>query len=414
MSMNQTPSGERIHIGFFGRRNAGKSSLVNALTGQNLALVSDTKGTTTDPVYKAMELLPLGPVMIIDTPGLDDEGELGALRVQKAKQVMRKTNIAIVVVDGTQGITEVETKLIEELTQLQIPYIIVWNKCDLCSDASSMDLLKLCKNNPLDKTGVKDKNPLLLVSAMEKIGIEELKNQIPTLVAQERKEMPLIADLLSPMDLVVLVVPIDEAAPKGRIILPQQQVIRESLEAGAVSLVVKDTEYEALLETLSEKPRIVITDSQVFGKISAVTPQEILLTSFSILMARRKGFLRVASEAVLQLNDIKEGDHILIAEGCTHHRQCGDIGTVKLPALIRKFTGVEPTFTFCSGTEFPEDLSAYKLVLHCGGCMINEKEMQYRMTSANRQQIPFSNYGTAIAHMNGILERSLHALKGTF
>lgn len=413
MSMNQTPTGERIHIGFFGKRNAGKSSLVNAITGQNLAVVSDTKGTTTDPVYKAMELLPLGPVVIIDTPGLDDEGELGILRVQKAKQVLRKTDIAIVVVDSTQGITDIEMKLIEELKQLQLPYLIVWNKCDLCADIKQTELSMLHASNENVQTETEKLNQIC-VSAVDKTGIEELKNRIPKMIPQEKKKLPLVADLIKPMDMVILVVPIDEAAPKGRLILPQQQVIREVLEAGAVSVVVKDTEYKELLNKLPAKPRIVITDSQVFGKISAATPKEIPLTSFSILMARRKGFLRTATDAVLQLDDVKTGDCILIAEGCTHHRQCGDIGTVKLPALIRKFTGAEPVFTFCSGTEFPEDLSAYKLILHCGGCMLNEREMQYRMTCATNQQVPFSNYGTAIAHMNGILERSLHALEGTF
>lgn len=395
--MNQTPSGNRVHIGFFGRRNAGKSSLVNAVTGQELAVVSETKGTTTDPVYKAMELLPLGPVMVIDTPGLDDEGQLGELRIQKTKQVLRKIDVAIVVVDSTEGISHMEEQLLQDLKEQQIPYLIVWNKCDLQVVALQEDV----ENQ-------------IMVSAITKSGVEELKNKIPELLPQQNREIPLVSDLLSPLDTVVLVVPIDEAAPKGRLILPQQQVIREVLEAGAISMVVKDTEYEQFLNSLQKKPRIVITDSQVFGKISAATPKDIPLTSFSILMARRKGFLKVATEGVHTLNDIKAGDKILIAEGCTHHRQCGDIGTVKLPALICKFTSVEPEFMFCSGVEFPEDLSAYRLILHCGGCMLNEREMQYRMNCAVRQQIPFTNYGTAIAHMNGILERSLHALEGTF
>lgn len=395
--MNQTPTGNRIHIGFFGRRNAGKSSLVNAVTGQNLAVVSDTKGTTTDPVYKSMELLPIGPVMIIDTPGLDDEGELGMLRIEKAKQVLRKTDVAVVVVDAVAGMTEVEKNLLDILKEQEIPHLLVWNKCDL----SPASVVKSDANS-------------IVVSAMTETGIEELKNKIPTVLAKEKQEIPLVADLLKPMDHVVLVIPIDEAAPKGRLILPQQQVIREALEAGAVSMVVKDTEYEAFLDSLSQKPRIVITDSQVFGKISAATPKEIPLTSFSILMARKKGFLKTATEGVLTLQDIQSGDKILIAEGCTHHRQCGDIGSVKLPAWICKFTDATPEFHFCSGTEFPEDLSAYKLVIHCGGCMLNEREMQYRMRCAVNQQIPFTNYGTAIAHMNGILERSLQALQGTY
>ncbi len=414
MSMNQTPSGDRIHISFFGKRNVGKSSLVNAVTGQNLAVVSDTKGTTTDPVYKAMELLPLGPVVMIDTPGLDDEGELGELRVQKAKQVLRKTDVAIVVVDCTQGMTDVETNLIEELRRMQLPYLIVWNKCDLCPEVIQSSLIKLSIDDATSQCDGGEFENQIYVSATDKTGIEELKQRIPKMVHQERQSLPLISDLIKPMDVVVLVIPIDEAAPKGRLILPQQQVIREVLEVGAVSMVVKDTEYEAFLKQLQDKPRLVVTDSQVFGKISAITPEDILLTSFSILMARRKGFLRVATEAALQLNQIKTGDCILIAEGCTHHRQCGDIGTVKLPALIKRFTGAEPQFTFCSGTEFPDDLSAYKLVLHCGGCMLNDREIQYRMQCAMNQQIPFSNYGTAIAHMNGILERSLYALDGTY
>lgn len=414
MSMNQTPSGNRIHIGFFGRRNAGKSSLVNAVTGQNLAVVSDMKGTTTDPVYKAMELLPLGPVMIIDTPGLDDEGELGELRIQKAKQVLRKTDVAIVVIDSTQGMTDVEKELIQELQHYELPYLIVWNKCDLQPVSGQNEVSSSNDANASNQVGIVGAINPIFVSATNGTGIEELKNRIPMLINQEKKAIPLVADLLCPMDMVILVVPIDEAAPKGRLILPQQQVIREVLEAGAVSMVVKDTEYESLLKTLHQKPRLVITDSQVFGKISAATPVDVPLTSFSILMARHKGFLRTATEAVVQLNSIKNGDKILIAEGCTHHRQCGDIGTVKLPALIRKFTAAEPVFTFCSGTEFPEDLSAYRLVLHCGGCMLNEREMQYRMKCALEQRVPFTNYGTAIAHMNGILERSLHALEGTF
>ena len=394
MALNQTPASERIHIGFFGRRNAGKSSVMNAVTGQNLAVVSDVKGTTTDPVYKAMELLPLGPVMMIDTPGMDDEGELGELRVQKTKQVLRKTDIAVLVIDSTVGLGDLETEWITLLKARNIPILIVWNKMDLISEKPVFD----------------SEIPQVFVSASCRKGIEELKEKLASFAQGERKEQPLVADLVKPLDTVILVVPIDGSAPKGRLILPQQQVIRELLEAGAFSVVVKDTEYKSLLDKMQEKPKLVITDSQVFKQVSKNTPDEIPLTSFSILMARKKGFLKIASVGVHALDAINDGDKILIAEGCTHHRQCEDIGTVKLPAWIQKYTQAEPEFVFCSGTEFPEDLSAYKLVIHCGGCMLNEREMQYRMQSAKEQKIPFTNYGIAIAHMNQILERSLCVL----
>lgn len=398
MGMNQTPSGNRIHIGFFGRRNVGKSSLVNAVTGQEVSVVSDTKGTTTDPVYKSMELLPLGPVMIIDTPGMDDEGELGTLRVEKTRQVLRKTDIAVLVVDATLGLTEVEEEMMTLFERQQIPYALVWNKIDL-----------------MEGNFVKEeKRKQLFVSVATGAGIENLKNELPKLIQQVTPSNYLVSDLLEPLDLVVLVVPIDEAAPKGRLILPQQQVIREALEAGAVCVVVKDTEYREALEKLQVKPKLVITDSQVFGKISKDTPEDILLTSFSILMARYKGFLKTATEGVKALENIVDGDKILIAEGCTHHRQCGDIGTVKIPNLIRKFTGKEPEFAFSSGMDFPADVSAYKLIIHCGGCMLNEREMHYRMQCAVEQQVPFTNYGIAIAWMNDILDRSLHALQNKF
>lgn len=397
MSLNNTPSGNRIHIGFFGRRNAGKSSLVNAVTGQNLAVVSEIKGTTTDPVYKAMELLPLGPVVIIDTPGMDDEGELGALRIQKTKQVLRKTDIAILVVDSQLGVTSAEEELMSLFKEREIPYLLVWNKMDLIDAKPEHEAdLQVC------------------VSAVTGIGVEELKSELPKLVKTDMNERPLVKDLLKPLDLVVLVVPIDESAPKGRLILPQQQAIRDILDAGAVSIVVKDTEYKCTLEKLQQKPSLVITDSQVFEQISKDTPEEIPLTSFSILMARKKGFLRVAAEGVKQLEQITDADKILIAEGCTHHRQCGDIGTVKLPNWIRKYTNTNPDFHFCSGTEFPEDVTAYKLVIHCGGCMLNEREMRYRMQCAKENHVPFTNYGIAIAHMNHILDRSLQALHDSF
>lgn len=394
MGLNSTPSGNRIHISFLGRRNAGKSSVINAVTGQDLAVVSDVKGTTTDPVYKAMELLPLGPVMMIDTPGMDDEGDLGELRVQKTKQVLRKTDIAVLVIDSTVGLGDLETEWFTLLKARNIPILIVWNKMDLVSEKPMFD----------------SEISQVFVSAFYGKGIEELKETLARFTQGEKKEQPLVADLVKPLDTVILVVPIDGSAPKGRLILPQQQVIRELLEAGAVSVVVKDTEYKSLLDKMQEKPKLVITDSQVFKQVSKNTPDEIPLTSFSILMARKKGFLKIASEGVRALDAIGNGDKILIAEGCTHHRQCEDIGTVKLPAWIQKYTQAEPEFVFCSGTEFPEDLSAYKLVIHCGGCMLNEREMQYRMQSAKEQKIPFTNYGIAIAHMNQILERSLCVL----
>ena len=394
MGLNSTPSANRIHISFLGRRNAGKSSVINAVTGQDLAVVSDVKGTTTDPVYKAMELLPLGPVMMIDTPGMDDEGELGELRVQKTKQVLRKTDIAVLVIDSTVGLGDLETEWFTLLKARNIPILIVWNKMDLVSE------------KPIFDSEIQQ----VFVSASCRKGIEELKEKLASFAQGERKEQPLVADLVKPLDTVILVVPIDGSAPKGRLILPQQQVIRELLEAGAFSVVVKDTEYKALLNKMQEKPKLVITDSQVFKQVSKDTPDDIPLTSFSILMARKKSFLKIASEGVRALDAIGDGDKILIAEGCTHHRQCEDIGTVKLPGWIKKYTQAEPEFVFCSGTEFPEDLSAYKLVIHCGGCMLNEREMQYRMQSAMAQNIPFTNYGIAIAHMNQILERSVCVL----
>lgn len=392
MGLNDTPAGNRIQIGFFGRRNAGKSSLVNAVTGQQLSVVSEYKGTTTDPVYKAMELLPLGPVMIIDTPGMDDEGELGELRIEKTKQVLRKIDIAILVVDGNVGLTPIEEEFVAMLKARKVPYIIVYNKADIAVEK--------------DMQG----EPGIWVSAVTKQGITELKEKIAHLVKVEDSRFQIVGDLLHPLDFVVLVIPIDSAAPKGRLILPQQQVIRDILEAGAIPVVTRDTELRQTLKRLGTKPYMVITDSQAFKQVAACTPDDIYLTSFSILMARWKGFLSTAVQGVGVLSQIKDGDKILIAEGCTHHRQCEDIGTVKLPQWIRSYTGREPEFVFCSGTEFPEDPHAFKLVVHCGGCMLNEKEMRYRMQTAVAQQIPFTNYGILIAHMNGILERSIEAI----
>lgn len=398
MGLNDTPSGNRIHISFFGRRNAGKSSLVNAVTGQELAVVSDTKGTTTDPVYKAMELLPLGPVMIIDTPGIDDEGELGELRIRKTKQVLNKTDIAVLVVDGTEGIRKEDRELMKLFDEKQVPYLVVFNKVDL-------EGTKECYSQAEDKG-----ENIIYVSAVKKTNVNELKEKISYLIKTDDSRFQIVADLIHPMDLVVLVIPIDSAAPKGRLILPQQQVIRDILEAGAVSVVVKDTELKATLQKLGQKPYMVITDSQAFDKVSKDVSTDILLTSFSILMARWKGYLETAVKGVTALNRLNDGDRILISEGCTHHRQCDDIGTVKLPNWIRNYTGKDLQFEFSSGTEFPDDLTGYKLVIHCGACMLNEREVRYRMKCAMDQAIPFTNYGIAIAYINGILERSIEML----
>ncbi|MDO5125565.1 MAG: [FeFe] hydrogenase H-cluster maturation GTPase HydF [Ruminococcus sp.] len=389
MSLNSTPSGERLHIGFFGRRNAGKSSVVNAVTGQELAVVSDVLGTTTDPVYKAMELLPLGPVMIIDTPGFDDEGDLGELRIRKTKQVLNKSDIAILVVDSQTDLSSTDAKLIDMFKQKQLPYIIAYNKVDLVDDKKSLS------------------DNEIYISAKDKTNINELKEKIGSMTDFQSEQKRLVGDLLNEGDLVVLVVPIDSSAPKGRLILPQQQTIRDILDAGAISVVARDTELSLTLEKLGTKPAMVITDSQAFKQVSAVVPQNIKLTSFSILMARYKGLLDSAVHGAIKISDLKDGDKVLISEGCTHHRQCEDIGTVKLPNWLRKFTGKELEFVFSSGMEFPEDLSEYALVIHCGGCMLNEREVRYRMKCANDQNVPITNYGTSIAYMNGILKRSL-------
>ena len=384
MSMNATPSGERAHIGFFGRRNAGKSSLVNAVTGQALSVVSDTPGTTTDPVRKAMELLPLGPVLIVDTPGFDDEGALGALRVQKTRQILREADIAVLVADASIGLSPADLELIALFEAQGTPFIAALNKCDL---------------NPEAQGGFP-------VSALTGQNIHELKEKIAGL-APQKKTRPLLADLLSPGDAVVLVTPIDSAAPKGRIILPQQQAIRDALDAGAVNIVVKEMELAAALAQLKEPPALVVTDSQVFRFAAGIVPEEIPLTSFSILFARYKGFLAAAVKGVEALQNLPEGAEILVAEGCTHHRQCDDIGTVKLPRMIQQKLGRSFEFAFCAGREFPEDLSPYALVLHCGGCMLNEKAVQARKNTALAQNVPFTNYGVAIAWLTGILGRCL-------
>ena len=394
MALNQTPASERIHIGFFGRRNAGKSSVMNAVTGQNLAVVSDVKGTTTDPVYKTMELLPLGPVMVIDTPGIDDEGELGKLRVMKSRQVLNKTDLAILVVDGTEGLKKEDLEMKELFEKKNIPYLVVLNKADLCE----ADVTE----NSEDTTGPN----FIKVSAKTGEGIFELKEKMGTMKKAD-PERDLLEGLVNPGDLVILVTPIDKAAPKGRLILPQQMTIRALLDHGCMAMVVRDTELAEALEKLGRKPNLVITDSQAFGKVSKIVPCEIPLTSFSILMARYKGDLEQVIEGVSMLDRIEDGDKILISEGCTHHRQCNDIGTVKLPGWIKDYTKKEIEFCFTSGTEFPEDLSPYKMIIHCGACMLNEREMKYRQAWAKDQKIAMTNYGILIAHVHGILKRSV-------
>ena len=386
MSMNDTPSAERIHIGFFGRRNAGKSSLVNAVTGQQLSVVSEVKGTTTDPVQKAMELLPMGPVVIIDTPGFDDEGQLGELRVHQTKRTLNRVDCAVLVVDGTVGKTAIDEQIIQLLVDKNIPYIVAYNKADLSATAEDDGLA---------------------VSALTGDGVWELKERVARLVKTREQTGKLVGDLVRPGDVLILVVPIDKSAPKGRLILPQQQVIRDALEAGAMPMVTRETEYPMALERLGRKPALVVTDSQVFSVVSKATPEDVPLTSFSILMARYKGFLEDAVRGAAALNALQDGDRILIAEGCTHHRQCEDIGTVKLPRWLREYSGVDLQFDTCSGREFPEDLSPYRLVVHCGGCMLNGRELDYRRKCAADSGVPFTNYGTAIAQVHGILKRSL-------
>ena len=398
MQMNQTPSSERVHIGFFGRRNAGKSSVLNAVTGQDLAVVSDVKGTTTDPVQKSMELLPLGPVVVIDTPGIDDEGELGALRVKKSYQVLNKSDAAVLVVDASLGLCEEDFAFIEHIQKKQIPYAVAFNKSDLAPSASLAKDLQYLKEHHID---------FVSVSTADLSGIDTLKEKIATLAKTEDTKLRIVADLIHPSDFVVLVVPIDKAAPKGRLILPQQQTIRDILEADATAIVVKEYELRDTLSHLGKKPRLVITDSLVFAKVSADTPADIMLTSFSILFARYKGNLPALIKGVTALEQIEDGDKILVSEGCTHHRQCDDIGSVKLPRWIRQYTGKEPEFVFSSGTEFPTDLSPYKMIVHCGGCMLNEREMKYRLACAKDQNIPMTNYGILIAYIQGILKRSV-------
>lgn len=415
MGLNDTPSANRVHIGFFGCRNAGKSSLVNAVTGQSLAVVSDVAGTTTDPVYKSMELLPLGPVVIVDTPGIDDAGSLGELRVAKTRQVLSKVDVAVLVVDATADMPQVDRELLDLFREKNINHIIAYNKSD-----ASRELMAKC--GLTDETGTS-----IWVSAEKGYGIHEFKELIGKLTTTDTMTKRLVGDLLSPGDVVVLVIPIDSAAPKGRLILPQQQVIRDVLEAGAISVVCRDMELADTLERFGSQVSLVITDSQAFGKVMKIVPEDIYMTSFSILMARFKGQLETAVLGAHVLDELRdEGGierhadtkrdipKILIAEGCTHHRQCDDIGTVKLPGWIRNYTGLEPEFAFVSGTEFPDDLTGYDLIIHCGGCMLNEREMKNRQQMAQHQGVPMTNYGTAIAHMNGILERSLRVFNGIY
>lgn len=444
MGLNDTPSANRVHIGFFGCRNAGKSSLVNAVTGQSLAVVSDVAGTTTDPVYKSMELLPLGPVVIVDTPGIDDAGSLGELRVAKTRQVLSKVDVAVLVVDATEEMPQADRELLDLFREKNINHIIAYNKSD-----ASQELMAKC--GLTDETGTS-----IWVSAEKGYGIHEIKELIGKLTTTDTMTKRLVGDLLSPGEVVVLVIPIDSAAPKGRLILPQQQVIRDVLEAGAISVVCRDKELADTLERFGSQVSMVITDSQAFGKVMKIVPEDIYMTSFSILMARFKGQLEMAVFGAHVLDELRdevgienmakigamENDRsekessksesvgsvtvkeavdkkrniprVLIAEGCTHHRQCDDIGTVKLPGWIRNYTGLEPEFTFVSGTEFPDDLTVYDLIIHCGGCMLNEREMKNRQQMAQQQGVPMTNYGTAIAHMNGILERSLRVFNGIY
>lgn len=392
MGLNDTPSANRIHIGFFGKRNAGKSSLVNAVTGQELAVVSEVAGTTTDPVYKAMELLPMGPVMIIDTAGFDDEGELGELRIKKTKQVLNKTDVAVLTVSAETGFSDCDRELLELFRKKEIPFIVAVNKTDLTVPDT---LYHVPGENTVN------------VSARTGKGINDLKERIARLVQTDDMKLKLVGDLLKPSDIAVLVVPIDSSAPKGRLILPQQQAIRDILEANAITAVVRETELKDALASFSRKPALVITDSQAFKRVAEDTPADIPLTSFSILMARFKGFLETAAKGAAAIEKLKDGDTVLISEGCTHHRQCEDIGTVKLPKWLKEYTGKDLYIKTSSGTEFPQELSEYSLIIHCGGCMLNEREIKYRMKCSVDQNIPFTNYGTAIAYMNGILRRSI-------
>lgn len=402
MGLNNTPKGERIHIAIFGKRNAGKSSLINKITEQDIAVVSDIKGTTTDPVYKSMELLPLGPVMIIDTPGLDDNGELGEKRVEKTRKVLRHTDIGVIVIDINEGLSDLEESLIQDMRSRQIPCLIVVNKIDIYKGDYLLDKVRIEKELK-ENTDCQ----VISISTIADKDVNLLKDTLSQFIPNHENSRTILTDLIEENDIVVLVIPIDSAAPKGRIILPQQQTLREILDVGGISVVCKETNLKQTLDSLGRKPKMVITDSQAFAKVARVTPKDVLLTSFSILFARYKGDLEEQVKGVIELNNLKDGDRILIGEGCTHHRQCDDIGTVKIPKWLSEYTKKRLEFEFTSGTEYPQDLSSYAMVIHCGGCMLNKKEMSYRIASAKEQEIPILNYGMVIAAMNGILERSL-------
>ncbi|MCR5736630.1 MAG: [FeFe] hydrogenase H-cluster maturation GTPase HydF [Eubacterium sp.] len=412
MSLNATPSGERIHIGFFGRRNAGKSSLVNAVTGQNLSIVSSHKGTTTDPVQKAMELLPLGPVMIVDTPGFDDEGDLGRLRIQKAKDILGKVDMAVLVMDVLEPIIESEKQLIEMFMDRDIPFLIVFSKWDLLGDVVDEGVMLTGKTREMSRLGLEvSEEQVIFATVHKQENITLVKERIIKLMKNFAEEKFIVKDLIPDGDTVVLVIPIDSGAPKGRIILPQQQVLRELLDAGKMVVAVRESELEEALKRLENKVSLVITDSQAFEVVDQIVPEEIPLTSFSILMARYKGFFEVAIDGIETLDSLKDGDRILISEGCTHHRQCDDIGTVKIPKWLTAYTGKKLEFENSVGRDFPQDVSGYALVIHCGGCMLNEREVLRRMSRAVNQGIPFTNYGMTIAKMKGILERSIEIIK---
>ncbi|MGN0313044.1 MAG: [FeFe] hydrogenase H-cluster maturation GTPase HydF [Lachnospiraceae bacterium] len=421
MGLNDAPSSIRVQIGLFGRTNAGKSSLINALTGQDLAVVSKVKGTTTDPVSKAMELLPIGPVVMVDTPGLDDEGELGSLRIEKSLQALRKTDVAILVLDGLalrsgSGLCKAETELLKQVKEKQLPCVMAINKSEELTQEERYSLgeyMKAQVKQLFEKVQDFQEISIRFVSAQTGEGIQELKEVIGQMATGQEPDTCLIGDLLTPEDVVILVTPIDAAAPKGRMILPQQQTIRDILDHNAICMVTKETQLTATLDSLKNPPKMVVTDSQAFHQVKDLVPPEIPLTSFSILFARLKGDLVQQVQGARQIDNLKDGDRVLISEGCTHHRQCGDIGTEKLPKLLRKYTGKELHLSFTSGTQFPSDLTGYKLVIHCGGCMLNQKEMKYRLKKAKDETVPMTNYGVAIAHMNGILTRSLEPFKDT-
>ncbi len=414
MSLNSTPSADRVHIGFFGRRNAGKSSVVNAVTGQDLAVVSQIKGTTTDPVQKAMELLPLGPVVIIDTPGIDDVGDLGELRVKKTKQILNKTDVAVLVVDITVGISQAEQELLKIFQQKNIPYVLAFNKVDVSTAYKSESSLSKGKFEQQQLLLSQEEANIIKISAKTGFQIQELKEKIARLAVLEESKQRIVGDLIQPGDFVVLVVPIDKAAPKGRLILPQQQTIRDILESDAAAIVVREYELKQTLKSLGKQPALVITDSQAFAKVSSDTPDQIPLTSFSILFARYKGNLKTVVQGAAAIESLQDGDKVLISEGCTHHRQCDDIGSVKLPRWLKEYTKKQLQIEFSSGMEFPENLSEYKLAIHCGGCMLNEREMKYRLKCAKDQDVPMTNYGIAIAYMKGILRRSVQLFPEVF